>query len=52
MHSSSSLIGKMLGILWLPILVGSFFVWALAEPLHQSLPWIYEHCLWIADWVF
>jgi hypothetical protein len=51
MRNSCLLIGNKLGILSLPLLVGPF-VGALAEALHLSLPWIYEHCLWIGDWLF
>jgi hypothetical protein len=51
MRNSFWLIGTILGILWLPLLVGPF-VGALAEALHLSLPWIYDHCLWIGDWIF
>jgi hypothetical protein len=50
MRNSSSLIGTILGILWLPLLVGAIVV-ALAEALHLLLPWIYDHCLWIGDWI-
>jgi hypothetical protein len=50
MRNSSSLIGTLLGFLWLALLIG-LFAGALAEALHLLLPWIYEHCLWIAHWV-
>jgi hypothetical protein len=51
MRKSSSLIGIILGIVWLLLLIGALVV-SLAEAVHLFLPWLYDHCLWIADWIF
>jgi len=51
MREFSSLIGNMLGILWVPLVVGVVVV-SLAEAMHLFLPWVYDHCLWIGDWIF
>ena len=50
MRCMSSLISTILGVSWLPLLVGSV-VASFAEALHGLLPWIYDHCLWIGEWV-
>jgi hypothetical protein len=51
MRNSCLLIGNKLGILSPPLLVGAI-VESLAEALPLSLSWIYDHCLWIGDWIF
>jgi hypothetical protein len=51
MRDLSQVIGNIIGILWFPLLVGAIVV-ALAKALHLFLPWIYDHCLWIGDWIF
>jgi len=51
MCSSSSLISAILSLLWLSLIVGSFVV-VCAEALPTILPCVYDHCLWIGNWIF